>query len=143
MTIVKRMAVVPFSAEQMFAVVNDVAAYPSFLPWCASSEILSEEPHRMRARLRVKKGPLDASFTTDNSLEPGRSITLTLVDGPFSRLHGHWYFEPADNGSVVRLQLEFEFSGRLLGRVFAAVFTPIADSLDEAFKTRAEAVLGA
>ena len=140
MTIVKRIAFVPFSAEQMFALVNDVAAYPSFLPWCTSSEILIAEPHRMRARLGVKKGPLDASFTTDNSIEPGRSITLTLVDGPFSRLHGQWVFEPADDGSVVRLQLEFEFSGRLLRKVFAAVFTPIADSLVEAFKTRAYVV---
>ncbi len=142
MTTVRRLAFVPFSAEQMFDLVNDVASYPKFLPWCAGSEILMREPERMRARLRLKKGPLDASFTTDNRLEPGRSITLSLVDGPFSRLHGQWHFEPADGGSMVRLEMEFEFSGKLLGKVFATAFRPIADSLVEAFKTRAYAVYG-
>jgi ribosome-associated toxin RatA of RatAB toxin-antitoxin module len=143
MTMVRRMAFVPFSAVQMFDLVNDVASYPSFLPWCAGSEILAQEPGRMRARLRLKKGPLDASFTTENRLQPGRSITLALVDGPFSRLHGQWHFEPADGGSMVRLEMEFEFSGKLLGKVFATAFKPIADSLVEAFKTRAYAVYGA
>lgn len=142
MTTVRRMAFVPFSAEQMFALVNDVAAYPQFLPWCAGSEILSQDAQRMRAHLRLKKGPLDASFTTDNRLEAGRAITLALVDGPFSRLHGQWQFEPADGGSMVRLELEFEFSGKLLGKVFATAFKPIADSLVEAFKARAYAVYG-
>ena len=142
MTAVRRMAFVPFSAEQMFDLVNDVAAYPNFLPWCAGSEILSQDAARMRARLRLKKGPLDASFTTDNRLEAGRRISLSLVDGPFSRLHGQWQFEPADGGSMVRLELEFEFSGKLLGKVFAAAFKPIADSLVEAFKARAYVIYG-
>ncbi len=142
MTVVRRMAFVPFSAAQMFDLVNDVAAYPDFLPWCAGSEILNHEPQRMRARLRLKKGPLDTNFTTDNRLEPGRSIALALVDGPFSRLQGHWHFEPAEGGSMVRLELEFEFSGKLLGKVFATAFKPIADSLVEAFRTRAYVVYG-
>ena len=142
MTAVRRMAFVPFSAEQMFDLVNDVVAYPNFLPWCAGSEILSQDTARMRARLRLKKGPLDASFTTDNRLEAGRRINLSLVDGPFSRLHGQWQFEPADGGSMVRLELEFEFSGKLLGKVFTAAFKPIADSLIEAFKARAYGIYG-
>lgn len=142
MTIVKRMSFVPFSAEQMFDLVNDVLAYPEFLPWCAGSEILAQEPTRIRARLRLKKGPLDASFTTDNRLVAGRAIALTLVDGPFSKLLGQWYFEPADGGCVVRLDMEFEFNGKLLGKVFATAFKPIADSLVEAFKARAYAVYG-
>ena len=142
MTVVKRMAFVPFSAAQMFDLVNDVLAYPDFLPWCASSEILQQEPARIRARLRLKKGPLDASFTTDNRLVPGRAIALALVDGPFSRLQGQWHFEPADGGSVVRLEMEFQFRGKLLGKVFATAFKPIADSLVEAFRIRAYAVYG-
>lgn len=142
MTIVKRMTFVPFSAAQMFDLVNDVAAYPDFLPWCAGSDILQRAPARMRARLRLKKGPLDTSFTTDNRLEAGRAISLALVDGPFSKLQGHWHFEPADGGSIVRLEMEFEFSGKLLSKVLATAFKPIADSLVEAFKQRAYVVYG-
>ncbi len=142
MSTVRRMAFVPFTPRQMYDLVNDVAAYPRFLPWCAGSEILVDEPDRMRARLQLRKGPLDAAFTTDNRLVPGRSITLSLVDGPFSRLHGQWNFEAADGGSVVSLELEFEFSGRLIGKVLATAFKPIADSLVEAFKSRAYTVYG-
>ena len=56
-TTVRRMAFVPFSAEQMFDLVNDVAAYPAFLPWCAGSEILSQDAGAMRARLRLAASP--------------------------------------------------------------------------------------
>ncbi len=142
MTIVKRMTFVPFSAEQMFDLVNDVAAYPEFLPWCTASEILLHEPQRMRACLRLKKGPLDTSFTTDNRLVAGRSISLALVNGPFSKLQGHWRFEPADGGSTVGLEMEFEFNGKLLSKVFSTAFKPIADSLVEAFKKRAYEIYG-
>lgn len=141
-TRVRRMAFVPFSARQMFDLVNDVVAYPEFLPWCAGAEVLADEPERMRARLKLRKGPLDAAFTTDNRLVPGQSITLALVDGPFSRLSGQWTFEPADGGSVVALEMEFEFSGRLIGKVLATAFKPIADSLVDAFKNRAYAIYG-
>lgn len=142
MTTVRRHAYVPFSPQQMFDLVNDVAAYPQFLPWCTAAEILAEEPGRMRARLRVKKGPLDASFATDNELEPGRGIRMGLVEGPFSRFRGHWRFTPGDGGTMVSLELEFEFSGKLLSRVLAAAFKPIADSMVEAFKARAFVVYG-
>ena len=140
MTTVRRHAFVPFSAAQMYQLVNDIEAYPEFLPWCVSTEILAAEPTRMRARLRIKKGPLDASFTTDNQLLPERGIALALVDGPFSRFHGRWHFEPADGGCLVSLDLQFEFRGRVLGRVLATAFKPIADSMVDAFKTRAFAI---
>ena len=142
MTTVMHMTFVPFSAAQMFDLVNDVEAYPDFLPWCVASEILQQEPQRMRARLHLKKGPLDASFTTDNRLESARAISLALVDGPFSKLQGYWHFEPADGGSMVRLEMEFEFRGKLLGKLFATAFKPIADSLVDAFKTRAYVIYG-
>ena len=142
MTTVRRHAYVPFSPQQMFDLVNDVAAYPQFLPWCAGAEVLAAEPGHMRARLRVKKGPLDASFATDNELDPGRSIRMGLVEGPFSRFRGHWRFASGDGGTMVTLELEFEFSGKLVSRVLAAAFKPIADSMVEAFKTRAFEVYG-
>ncbi len=96
----------------------------------------------MRARLAVKKGPLDYSFTTDNRLEPGRRIEMSLVDGPFKRLHGLWQFTPADGGSLIHLELEFEFAGRVVSAALGAAFRPIADSMVDAFKVRALALYG-
>ena len=34
----------PYSADQMFDLVADVAKYPEFLPWCAAARIRSRKP---------------------------------------------------------------------------------------------------
>ncbi len=142
MTIVKRSAYAPYSCEQMYALVNDVSAYPRFLPWCTGASVLAAGEQSVRARLAVRKGPLDLAFTTENRLEPPRSITLALVDGPFRKLAGQWRFEPADGGCLVSLVLEFEFGGRVVGGVLANAFKPLADSLVDAFRQRAGTVYG-
>ena len=124
----------------MYALVNDVATYPTFLPWCAAAQVLSDSEDRMTAKLTVRKGRFDYAFTTLNVLQPDRGIEMNLVDGPFRKLHGQWRFDPADGGSLVTFDIEFEFSGRLLGAALTAAFSPIADSLVEAFRQRAYVV---
>jgi ribosome-associated toxin RatA of RatAB toxin-antitoxin module len=142
MTIVRHMAFTPFRPDQLYDLANNVEAYPSFLPWCVGAVVLAKTEQMMRARLELKKGPLHYSFTTDNKLDPGRSIEMSLVDGPFKRLHGRWRFTPVDGGSTIHLELEFEFANRIAGAALAAAFRPIADSLVDAFKSRAQALYG-
>ena len=138
---IQRSAVVPYSADQMFQLVNDVEAYPVFLPWCRSARVLSTGDDWIRARIEMAKGALHRSFTTRNLLEPGRRIRIRLEDGPFHRLEGDWHFEPRDNGgSRVELDLEFEFAGRMLSAVLGPVFNQIASSLVDSFVRRAHAV---
>ena len=67
---INRSALVMFSAEQMYALVNDVASYPAFLPWCSSADVLEEDTSLMRASLEVSKGGVRQSFTTQNTLKP-------------------------------------------------------------------------
>ena len=45
-THIQRSALLPYPAQALFDLVNDVASYPDFLPWCAASEVLeaSETP---------------------------------------------------------------------------------------------------
>jgi ribosome-associated toxin RatA of RatAB toxin-antitoxin module len=142
MNAISRRAFAPYSCAQMFALVNDVRAYPAFLPWCAEATVLAETAEAMRARLAVRKGPLALSFTTDNRLRVGQAIDLELVDGPFEHLRGQWRFTPADGGCVVGLDLEFAFGGRVGGALLARAFKPLADSLVEAFTRRAREVYG-
>lgn len=40
MSQISRTALVPYSAEQMYQLVNDVQSYPQFLPGCTGSRIL-------------------------------------------------------------------------------------------------------
>ncbi len=143
MAAVKRSAFSPFTPTQMYTLVNDVAAYPSFLPWCAEAGVLTEENGIMRARLKFKKGRFDYAFTTENRLRTDVGIEMHLVDGPFEKLHGQWRFEAADGGCLVTFELEFEFGGRILGAALSAAFKPIADSMVEAFRKRAYDVYAA
>ena len=140
MAVVKRRAFSPFTPTQMYTLVNDVASYPSFLPWCAEARVLFHDGDVMRARLKVKKGRFDYAFTTENRLQTDRGIEMHLIEGPFKKLHGQWRFESADGGCLVTLELEFEFGGRILGAALTAAFTPIANSMVEGFRKRAYVV---
>lgn len=138
---IQRSAVVPYSPEQMFDLVNDIESYPRFLPWCRSARLLSSGDGWVRARIEMAKGALHRSFTTRNTLERGRRIRIRLEDGPFSRLEGDWHFDPAAAGGCrVSLDLEFEFAGRMLSRVVGPIFNQIASTLVDSFVRRAHDV---
>ena len=138
---IDRSALVSHSAREMFALVNDVRAYPSFLPWCREAKVLNESEFQAEASLRVVKSGIDRWFTTRNVISPGEKIELDLVDGPFDYLRGNWQFQELDsNASRISLRLEFRFSSRLLGIIFGPVFNYICDSLIDAFIARADDV---
>ncbi len=133
-----RQALMPYHARKMYDVVNDVDEYPSFLPWCAKTEILNLSDTTMDASILMKKGKLNHSFTTRNKLLPGENIHMELVNGPFKSLCGDWIFtQLSDQGSKIELKLEFEFSSRIIDRLIGPVFTKIANSLVGAFCQRA------
>lgn len=138
MRTVNKSALIPYPAESMYALVNDVARYPEFLPWCRSAQVLSETDTEMRARLELARGGFHRTFTTHNHMQPGHSIQITLEDGPFRHLDGRWQFEDLGaDGSKVSLHMEFEFTGRLLDIMAGPVFHEICNSLISAFIRRA------
>src|SRR5262245_20294161 len=120
---VDRQALVPYSTQQMFALVEDCASYPQFLPWCRAVSVSEPAPGEQLATLDVHKGALHTRFTTRNTLEPPHRIHLLLVEGPFRSLEGEWQFEPiADKGSRVRLKLGFAFANPLNAWLLEPVF---------------------
>lgn len=140
---VNRSALLPYSATQMFDIVNDVAAYPTFLPWCRRSEIRSATPDELVAELEVARAGISQSFTTRNSLDRPRSIDLQLIEGPFSSFEGHWRFSQLGaDGCKVEMRLEFEFNRTLLNMAFGKMFEHAADTLVDAFCKRAVQVYG-
>ena len=127
----------------MFALVNDVAAYPEFLPWCRSAVVHVERDDFMEASLELVKGSMSKVFKTRNQLVPDRSIEMGLVSGPFRHLQGVWGFDAlAEEGSEVSLDLEFEFENPLTGLLFGPMFEDIAVSLVESFTGRARQLYG-
>lgn len=140
---VHKNALVPYSAADMYALVNDVARYPEFLPWCRGAQVLESNPTEMRARLDLVKGRFAKSFTTRNYLIQGSAITMTLEDGPFKKLEGRWKFSDLGaEGSKVELDMEFEFESGLLDLIAGPVFHDICNSLVDAFIKRATELHG-
>ena len=141
---VTRNALVPFTAGQMFSLVADIEAYPGFLPWCSKARIETERGDEVQARLEVARGPVRKTFTTLNRHVENRQIDISLVDGPFRHLQGHWRFDAlSEDGCRVELHLEFEFASRIIGRLLDPVFNEIANTMVDAFCKRAADVYGA
>jgi len=136
-----RSAIVEHSAAEMYALVEDIEAYPSFLPWCTAAEVHSRQGDVTEATLTVGVGALSQSFTTRNTNRPGEAIDLKLVKGPFRRFAAHWRFVPlSEHASRIEFSLEYEFSSRTLGRLLAPLFDGMADTMVDAFVRRADEV---
>ena len=144
MTTISRNSLVVYTPEQMYGLVNDVAAYPSFLPWCRDSKIISDNGDVICASLDLAKGGIHHVFSTRNKLTPGKAIDIELIDGPFQHLEGHWQFTMiGDNqGCRVQLDMDFEFSNQLISLALGPIFTQISGSLVDAFCKRAHDIHG-
>lgn len=134
---IHREALVPYSAQCMYELVHDVAAYPDFLPWCACAQVLSESESEQVAQLTLARGGLRTAFTTRNALTPHRQIVLHLQDGPFAHLSGVWQFEERPHGCRVALDLEFEVRGSLRWIALPMIFAEICNRLVQSFVTEA------
>ena len=131
----------PYSAQTMYEIVNNVTAYPDFLPWCADVKILSQSETLMEAAILMKKARVNHWFSTSNRLVKNKKIAMTLLEGPFKRLEGGWEFiEFDDQASKITLRLDFEFSHGLGKKLIAPVFTRIANTMVDSFCARAHEV---
>ena len=143
MPTVTRNALVPYSAEQMFALVADVPSYSEFLPMCSGASSVQVDEGVVDATVEMAIAGLSKSFTTRNTMQPFERIALDLVDGPFRSLEGEWRFGDIDGqGSKVELELEFEFASRLLAAAVGPVFENLTGSMIDAFTERAAVVYG-
>ncbi len=147
---IHRTALLPFSAQQLYDLVNDVEAYPQFLPWCRSASAERVSDTEVVATLDLALKGLHKSFTTRNHLVAGQEIKIELDNGPFRSLEGCWQFvdlgaSSGNGGSVkgcrVTLDLSFSLMGRILEMTAGPILEKVADSLVELFSDRARVVL--
>jgi ribosome-associated toxin RatA of RatAB toxin-antitoxin module len=134
-----RSALVARLPAQVFALVNDIASYPQYVPGCSSTEVLMQNEREIVARMKVHRGPLSTQLTTRNTLFPYSEIRMELVEGPLRHLHGLWTFMPvAANGCRIELTLEFEFSNPLKAALLEPLLESTATSMVHAFVKRAQ-----
>ncbi len=147
MTTYTEKKLVPYTPAQLFALVADVAKYPSFLPWCAGARIRSHVGNDLVADLTIGFGPFRESFTSRVKLNPpdatgACSIKVEYENGPFKYLHNRWKFAPDPKGCVVDFYVDFEFRNFVLQKAIGAVFTEAVRVMVSAFLRRARAVYG-
>ena len=143
MPTVKRSARVPYTAEQMFDLVNDIEQYPKFLHWCRGARIDLRQGMTVEATLDIGVLGFHQSFRTRNTLQRPERIGIDLVSGPFRSLRGEWRFIPVpDRGSDISLTLTFEVTLSPFGLVFTKVFEELASSQMTAFVDRANVIYG-
>lgn len=139
--LVEKSALVHHTPMQMYELVANVDDYQNFLPWCSDSRVISETDSEICGEIEVSRIGIRQKFSTCNAIVPGKSMTLKLKDGPFKKLDGLWLFSALGEGACkVQLQLEFEFSGKLINTAFGKVFSVIANDLVDAFCKRADEV---
>lgn len=139
---------VPYSAQQMYDLVADVASYPEFLPWTAAARIRSRTPFRegevIEADLVISFKVFRERFGSRVTLMPAkRQIDTEYLDGPFRHLVSHWIFnEDPGGGSTVDFHVDFEFKSRVLQGVIGVVFNEAMQRVVKAFEDRAAALYG-
>lgn len=143
MPTINQSALVPYSAEQMYQLVNDYERYPEFLSGCVGAKTLSLGENELNAELIIQKLGISQRFSTHNTMIPNEKITMTLLNGPFRYLQGAWTFQAFDEQSCkIALQLEFEFSSPMIAMVFGQIFNELTLKMMNAFKQRAKEVYG-
>ncbi|HKK14128.1 MAG TPA: type II toxin-antitoxin system RatA family toxin [Gammaproteobacteria bacterium] len=143
MTTISKSALVPYSPEEMFALVEDIEAYPTFLPWCRSAQVTDRRGDEVCATIEISKAGVEKTFTTRNRHQHNKMIEMRLVEGPFRHLEGFWRFDAlGEQACKVAFDLDFEFASRMLGMVVGPVFSQIANTLVDAFQRRAVEIYG-
>lgn len=143
---VKRSALVSETPARMFELINDIACYPQFVPWCSRAEVLERTDQQIVARLTIRRGLLHTRFTTRNCLTPDRSIAMQLVEGPFKTLEGLWTLGPiagpdaAPLGCRVELEMKFQFANVVTATLLEPVFEQTVAQLVDAFVRRARSL---
>lgn len=140
---VQRSVLVPYTAAQMFDLVDKVADYPKFMPWCGGASERNRTATSVEGSVTIQFAGLKQTFTTHNTLNHPHSIDLALVDGPFSSLTGRWEFLAlAEDACKVVFTLEYAFASRTVEAIIGPVFNRIATSFIDAFTKRADELYG-
>jgi coenzyme Q-binding protein COQ10 len=133
----------PYTPEQMFNLVADVARYPEFLPWCVGARIKEQRPDMLLADLMIGFKMVREKFTSRVWLNRAeRRIDVEYINGPFRQLKNHWVFLDDPGGCRIEFFLEFEFSSVMLQKLIGVLFHEAVRRMVAAFETRAKQLYG-
>lgn len=132
----------PYTPEQMFALVADIARYPDFLPWVQATRILKTEGNIVTADMIVGFKMVRERFTSRVTLTPSSTVHVEYISGPLKYLKNDWEFKAADGGCSIDFSVDFEFKNKMFERLAGMFFHEAFRRMVSAFETRAAAVYG-
>lgn len=135
--------VLPYTPDELFALVADIERYPEFLPWCIAARIRERQPRLIVADLVIGFRMFRERFTSRVALDPPRQIEVTYAEGPFRYLTNHWSFTPVTGGCRIDFFVDFQFKSRLMQKVIEMLFGEAVRRMVGAFEKRAAALYGA
>lgn len=143
MTTIQRSALLPYPAQRMFSLVNDIEAYPGYMDGCVGAQILYRDEQVIEARLVLSRGGISQSFATRNRCRDNSHIELELLEGPFDSFAGNWQFLALGKMACkVSLNLEFKLNNSMLGAAAAKLFDSVTRNLMDALSRRARELYG-
>ena len=132
----------PYSPEQLFELVADVASYDQFLPWVVAVRVRSSSETETLADLVVGFNAFKERFTSRVVKQRPTKICVDYVEGPLKFLHNEWEFEPANSGTNVHFSVDFAFKSRIFESLAGAMFDRALRRMTGAFEQRAAALYG-
>ena len=134
MVTIKKSALVLYSREEMFNLVDSVEDYPDFLPWCGGTEVLTKTSKVTKASIKINFRGVRQTFTTENNKNAPEKMIIKLINGPFKELSGEWRFLELDKDACrIELELHYQFSNIILEKLISPVFNIIANTFIDNF----------
>lgn len=135
--------ILPYTPEQLFALVADVERYPEFLPWCRAARVLRRDAISMTADLMIGYKIFSEKFRSQVALDRPNSIEVHYLSGPLSHLTNRWHFEPKGKGGCeISFDVDFDFQSSILGAAMELFFDKALLKMVAAFESRAAQLYG-
>ncbi len=133
----------PYTPEQLFDLVADVARYDEFLPWVVAVRVRSSSEAETVADLVVGFNVFKERFTSRVTKKRPTNLCVDYIDGPLKYLKNEWRFEPApDGGAKVFFSVDFAFRSRLFESLAGQMFDRALRRMTGAFEQRAATLYG-
>jgi coenzyme Q-binding protein COQ10 len=133
----------PYSPEQLFDLVADIARYDEFLPWVVAVRIKSASPDEVVADLVVGFNAFKERFTSKVTLNRPKQVCVDYVEGPLKYLRNEWTFEPAPQGGTnLHFSVDFAFKSRIFEALAGQMFDRALRRMTGAFEARAAQLYG-
>ena len=143
MASIKRSALVQYSADQIFDLVNDIEKYPEFMLGCVEAVVIDRDDESIVGKLKLSRAGITQEFTTKNLLTRPNSIEMQLVEGKFKTFSAQWSFDVlSDDACKVALSMDFEFDSFFIDTAAEKLLMSSANSLVDAIVRRAKETYG-